>query len=103
MNDVEYFGFAWDKDKTEQNKIKLGISFETAVHIFDDPLLIETYDVNHSDAEDRYKYIGTINSFLILAVIGTDRDGKIRIISARKADRNEEKLYYEKIEKLQLF
>ena len=93
---VEYYGFEWDSEKNEKNKEKHKISFETAVHIFDDPFLIEDYDAAHSSAEeDRYQYIGMTGEILLLFVIATDRGEKMRIISARKADRDEERMYNE--------
>ena len=48
----------------------------------------------HSSAdEDRYQYIGMVGEILLLFVIATDRGEKMRIISARKADRDEERMY----------
>ena len=101
MKDVEYYGFIWDKDKAETNKQKHKVSFEVAVHIFNDPYLCEFYDSNHSETEERYSYIGSVMGDLVLFVISTDRNGKIRIISARKATKKERNYYYENIKKLQ--
>ncbi len=49
--------FEWDDVKNINNKIKHGISFETAAHVFDDPYYIEMYDFEHSNDEDRYVVI----------------------------------------------
>ena len=50
--------FEWDEDKNSINKEKHKISFETAVHVFDDPNYIEMFDFEHSVNEDRYIAIG---------------------------------------------
>ena len=47
--------FEWDEDKNQINIAKLKISFETALHVFDDPDYIEMYDFDHSVDEDRLK------------------------------------------------
>lgn len=93
---VEYYGFEWDREKNIKNRKKHKISFETAVHIFDDPFLIEEYDEVHSSAdEDRWQYIGMVGKILLLFVVAMDKGEKIRIISARKANRDEERIYNE--------
>lgn len=101
MNDIEYFGFVWDKEKAENNKIKHGVSFELAVQVFNDPYLYEIYDYAHSVDEERYIYIGSVLGDLIFFVVVTDRDNHKRIISARKATKKERNYYYENIKKLQ--
>ena len=101
MNDIEFLGFVWDKEKAEQNRRKHKVSFETAIYIFQDPYLYEMFDGNHSDKEERFSYIGSVMGQLILFVVTTDRDNKTRIISARKATGKERNKYYENIKKLQ--
>ena len=103
MNDIEFFGFVWDKEKADQNKQKHKVSFETAVYVFQDPYLYEMFGENHSDSEERFNYIGSVMGQLILFVVTTDRDNKIRIISARKATSKERSKYYENIKKLQKY
>lgn len=94
MADKEYLGFVWDENKNEVNKKKhKGLDFETAVRIFVDPLLYVDYDVIHSENEDRNRYVGQIEGKYITTVIGTDREGKTRIISARKSTKKEVRLY----------
>lgn len=93
---VVYHGFEWDSDKNTENKRKHGICFETAVHVFDDPFLIEDYDIEHSSPdEDRYEYIGMVGDIVLLFVIATDRGDRKRLISARKANRKEVGKYNE--------
>jgi uncharacterized DUF497 family protein len=85
--------FEWDSKKALSNKRKHGITFEEACTIFADPLSITISDPAHSIGEDRFITIGTsVNNDLIVAV-HADRNDIIRIISARKAARNERKQY----------
>ena len=88
--------FEWDENKNKQNKRKHGISFEEALSVFLDEKRIEKYDINNSTLEeDRIDIIGQMNNMIILFVVYTDRNDKIRLISARKAEANEETEYYE--------
>lgn len=88
--------FEWDENKNKQNKRKHGISFEEALSVFLDEKRIEKYDINNSTLEeDRIDIIGQMNNMIILFIVYTDRNDKIRLISARKAEANEETEYYE--------
>ncbi|MBQ3799080.1 MAG: BrnT family toxin [Treponema sp.] len=94
MADREYFGFVWDEDKNRYNIGKhKGLDFETAVRVFADPLLYIDYDEAHSLDEPRNKYVGMIEGRYITTVFATDREDKIRIISARKSTQKEIRLY----------
>lgn len=87
---VTYEGFEWDSDKNVINKAKHRISFETAVRAFNDPCLLEKYDLaNSTPEEDRYISLGLVEGILLVFVSHTDRSGRIRIISARKAEKKE--------------
>ena len=85
--------FVWDSEKAKLNKQKHKLSFETAAYIFLDEHRIENYDELHSNDEDRIKIIGRINE--VLTVIYTERGDINRIISARRATKDEEEEYYE--------
>lgn len=85
--------FEWDGDKAASNIAKHGVSFHDAAAVFGDPLSITYYDPDHSDDEDRYITIGHSADGQILIVSHTDRDDRIRIISARRATRKERKSY----------
>ena len=88
--------FQWDEEKNEANINKHGISFATASLVFDDDDRIEIYDEGHSENEDRFITIGMINEEAIIAmVVYTPRDNSIRLISARKANRQEKEMYYD--------
>ena len=82
----------WDDKKAEINKKKHKVTFEFAAKVFLDENRIEDYDEFHSDYEERIKTIGKVGG--ILAVIYTERGEKFRIISARRADKDEEAEYY---------
>lgn len=87
------YKFVWDSEKAEKNIRKHGIYFEDAAYVFLDDNSLDDYDELHSDFEDRYKIIGKVRE--ILVVIYTERGDRNRIISARKADKYEERDYYE--------
>lgn len=90
----------WDEKKNRSNLKKHGISFEEASEVFNDPHSIEFYDEAHSTCdEDRYVCIGDIGGCVVIVVVYTDRDGRIRVISARQAEPNEKEVYYEHIKR----
>jgi len=86
--------FEWDESKAAANLANHGVSFEEAATVFDDPLLVDFYDPDHSDEEHRYLIIGESRRGNLLVVSYTERP-KIRIISARHATRSERKAYEE--------
>jgi uncharacterized DUF497 family protein len=86
-------GCIWDARKNLANYHKHGIKFEDACCLFEDPMLsLEPDDRDYG--EDRWTAIGRVASD-ILVVVYTERNGAARIISARKANRKEEEIYYE--------
>jgi uncharacterized DUF497 family protein len=89
--------FEWDEAKAKTNLEKHGVSFEQASTVFGDPLSLTIHDPLHSDEEDRFVTIGVSADFRVLVVVHTDREGRIRIISARLAAKREMKDYEEGI------
>lgn len=88
----------WDKKKNILNVKKHGLSFDEAKEVFNDPQLLEFFDAAHSSAEeDRYIGLGSIRGILVVVVVFHDRKGRIRIISARKANQREREVYFEHI------
>jgi uncharacterized protein len=81
--------FEWDDEKAARNLAKHGISFDKATSIFDDPVAITIDDPKHSWDERRFITLGTTFFEEVLVVIHTFRNGRIRIISARRANRAE--------------
>ncbi len=84
--------FEWDDEKAIANEQKHGVSFETAMRVFLDPNRREDYDWNHDEDEERWVAIGLVESRLLM-VVYAERNKAIRIISARKATKNEQKAY----------
>jgi len=87
--------FEWNPNKAELNFKKHGVSFQEAATTFNDPLSVTFPDPDHSIGESRYVMIGISRFGQILVVAHTDREDKIRIITARKATRQERKFYEE--------
>jgi len=87
--------FKLDNTKSIANEKKHGISFQEAFTVFSDELAIEFYDNKHSDWEDRFLLLGLSNKLNMLLVCYCYRETErvIRIISARKATKNESKYY----------
>ena len=82
----------WDDRKAEINWKKHKVRFEDAALVFLDDNRYDDYDELHSDDEDRIKVIGKVGK--ILVVIYTERTDRLRIISARRAEKDEEEQYY---------
>jgi len=74
--------FEWDPAKAEANLKDHGVSFDEATTVFRDTLSITITDPDHSDSEDRFIDIGMSHRMQLLVVSYTDRQDKIRIISA---------------------
>lgn len=85
--------FEWDERKAKRNAGKHGVSFDEASTVFSDPLALTIYDPVHSNDEDRYITLGESQQGRLLVVVFTDRNERIRIISARVATRRERKEY----------
>lgn len=84
--------FEWDEAKNRRNIEKHGISFATASRIFEGPILSAT-DTRQDYGETRQLNLGRIDGRVVLLVVHTDRAGKIRIISARRANYRERQAY----------
>jgi len=87
--------FLWDPDKEKANQIKHGVSFEEAQTAFYDENGRMIHDPDHSDDEDRFILLGlsTKPRLLMVCHCYCSQDSIIRLISARKAPRNEQKQY----------
>lgn len=87
--------FEWDEEKNRRNRRKHKIWFEEAITVFKDPNAIQYDDPEHSDKEDRFIMLGFGGSGRLLVVVHCYReaDKVIRIVSARKAEPKEEKIY----------
>jgi uncharacterized protein len=89
MNDL----FEWDSAKAVANWRDHGVAFEQAIEAFRDPFAVETIDDREDYGEERINLLGMSNG-VILHVTYTERGERIRIISARRAERHEQDHYY---------
>ena len=89
--------FEWDKPKAESNFKKHKIKFETAITAFDDPYALIAPDEKHSTAREKREWIIGESDHGVLVIVFTRRiKGAIyRIISARKANKKERRIYEE--------
>jgi uncharacterized DUF497 family protein len=85
--------FEWNQNKAVLNLEKHGVSFPEAATVFNDPLSATFPDPDHSIGESRYIIIGVSRFGQVLVVAHTERGEKVRIISARKATRQEKRFY----------
>jgi len=92
MNYYCLMDFEWDEAKSNQCFAERGFDFAYAARAFFDPDRLIQADTRHSYGEDRYQLLGKIEQRLFVLVY-TPRGDVIRIISARKANQREVKLY----------
>jgi len=92
MNEI---AFTWDDRKAKDNLRKHGVSFEEATTAFTDERARLKHDPEHSRDEDRFILLGFSAKLRMLVVAHAYRQAEteIRVISARKATRNERKQY----------
>jgi hypothetical protein len=90
--------FEWDEKKNASNKKKHGVSFEERQTVFVDENALLIHDPDHSDEEERFVMLGLSARLRVLVVCHSYRKNQtsIRIISARKATRLEQKQYWER-------
>lgn len=92
--------FEWDAEKARSNLRKHRVSFETAVRAFADPFALSHQD-RIENGEYRWQTLGVVEGYLLLLIAHTVREDDehgqvvevIRIISARRADRQERRRY----------
>lgn len=85
--------FEWDINKAKANVLKHHVSFEEGATVFGDERSITIDDTAHSVHEKRKITLGRSSNNHMIVVVHTERREHIRIISARKASRNERKQY----------
>lgn len=87
--------FEWDDAKSRSNQSKHGVSFAEAATVFGDALSVLIPDPLHSEDEERWTLLGRSQRQRLLVVVHTEREGAIRLISARPATAKEKKNYEE--------
>jgi len=93
MNKLE---FEWDKKKDKSNTKKHGVSFEEDQTVFYDEYAIQFFDPEHSENENPFILLGTSSksNTLVVCHCFREEETRVRIISARKADKDEEQVYW---------
>ena len=88
--------FSWDEQKNRTNQKKYRVSFDEAQTVFFDENAIEYFDPDHSVDEDRFLMLGISFRLRVLVVSYSlrQRGSEIRTISARKATKKEQKVYF---------
>jgi uncharacterized protein len=92
------YRFDWDANKALANWHKHAVSFELAATVLRDPLALSRYDVEHSEAEERWITLGLAETGHLLVVVHTveelsEQEARVRIISARFATAHERRQY----------
>lgn len=87
--------FEWDEAKRQANIAKHGIDFADVREVFGGHV-VETEDMRRDYGEQRYRVVGKLGG-QVVQIAFTWRDGRRRIISARRAGRNDRRAYYASI------
>ena len=86
--------FEWHDAKAEANLQAHGVSFELAKTVFKYPFAVERLDDREDYGEERFIMIGMAAGGVVLFVAFSEREGRVRIISARRATQNEQDEYF---------
>jgi hypothetical protein len=87
--------FEWHDAKAEANLQAHGVGFDLAKAVFKDPFAVERLDDREDYGEERFVIIGMAEGNVVLFVAYTEREDRIRIISARRATLNEQNDYFQ--------
>lgn len=88
--------FEWDHEKARSNERKHGVTFDEASSAFGDVFSITIPDSLHETDEFRFVLIGQSQRGRLLVVVHTDRNNRVRVISARTATASERRNYEER-------
>lgn len=88
--------FEWDEEKSRQNESKHGLSFHDAGTVFAGPCTTFT-DERFDYGEERFITLGRLDGRMVV-IAHTQRGDRTRIISMRKANSREQRLYAERLE-----
>lgn len=91
--------FEWDTNKAIKNEKIHDVTFDEASTAFKDNLSLTIYDPLHSEKEDRFILIGSSLKNRLLVIAHIERGNRIRIISARKANKKERRYYEENVKR----
>jgi uncharacterized protein len=87
--------FEWHNAKADANLRAHGVSFDLAKTVFTDPFAIERLDDREDYGEARFVMIGLAEGNILLFVAYSEREERIRIISARRATQDEQDDYFQ--------
>ena len=87
--------FEWHDAKAEANLQAHGVSFDLAKTVFKDPFAVERLDDREDYGEERFVLIGMAEGNVVLFVAYTEREDRMRIISARRATQDEQDDYFQ--------
>jgi uncharacterized protein len=87
--------FEWHRAKAETHFRRHGVSFDLAKTVFQDPFAVDFLDDRERHGEVRFMIIGMAEGKILLFVAYTEREERIRIISARRATQYEQDDYYQ--------
>lgn len=85
--------FEWDPEKARENEQKHGVAFPEATEVFGDDHSSTVLDPDHSTDEERHIIFGATRQGRYLVVSYTEREGRIRLISARQMTPRERRAY----------
>ena len=95
------FQFEWDPAKARQNVRKHRVTFERGATVFKDANALSVFDDQHSEEEERWITLGLDETGMLLVLSHTyheetENSARVRLISVRKATKNEKKQYSRK-------
>ena len=97
MNDMQWtrqsVDFACDEKKYQVNLRKHGVDLLEASTAFFDPCCMSFFDAEHSETEDRYRLLAETTNGKLLFIVYTVKNDVVRLISARKAQKEEVRIY----------
>ena len=93
---MNHLKFEWDNNKDKINSKKHGVSFDEAQTVFYDEYAIQFFDPDHSEDEDCFLLLGMSFKLKTLVICHCFKQEEtiVRIISARKADKDEKQAYW---------
>ena len=87
--------FEWDESKCQANLKKHGVDFNDAVRAWYDPDRLDFFDEEHSsETETRWMFLGAVAGTVLFVVETEPSEETVRIISARRALKHEQEVYY---------
>jgi uncharacterized DUF497 family protein len=86
--------YEWDNSKAVENLRKHGVDFTDAIAALEDPNRLEEIDTRFEYGEERIQVIGIAHANVLFVIVTLPDEDICRIISARKATRDEQDWYY---------